>query len=289
MKVLLIGIFLICLNGFTGSTFDTITKFLSINNYKWYHYYSLGGTVAILTLLIFLIFNGGLKKHIVLKNNKYYFLPLLRGLHFFIIFIIIFYSLKYIPINIFTLLLMTTPLFLIIFAKFILREKLNIISWIAIVIGFVGVIIVLQPFETNLNVYILLILFVAISNALSFTLVGKYSYIASTYGFTFYGYLPAVIFSYIFFLNDPFLPSIKELLIFSSSGIIVMISAWAFTAAYHIAGKYSSIISPFIFLQILWGTLYGMFFFSEKINFTSIIGIIVIIFSGSIALYNRNT
>ena len=68
-----------------------------------------------------------------------------------------------------------------------------------------------------------------------------------------------------------------------------MISAWAFTAAYHIAGKYSSIISPFIFLQILWGTLYGMFFFSEKINFTSIIGIIVIIFSGSIALYNRNT
>ena len=105
MKVLLIGIFLICLNGFTGSTFDTITKFLSINNYKWYHYYSLGGTVAILTLLIFLIFNGGLKKHIVLKNNKYYFLPLLRGLHFFIIFIIIFYSLKYIPINIFTLLL----------------------------------------------------------------------------------------------------------------------------------------------------------------------------------------
>ena len=61
MKILLIGIGLICLNGFTGSTFDAITKFLSINNYKWYHYYSLGGTVAILTLVIFLNFNGGLR------------------------------------------------------------------------------------------------------------------------------------------------------------------------------------------------------------------------------------
>ena len=67
-----------------------------------------------------------------------------------------------------------------------------------------------------------------------------------------------------------------------------MISAWAFTAAYHIAGKYSSIISPFIFLQILWGSLYGVIFFSEKIGVISILGIFIIIVSGSIAVYNRN-
>ena len=288
MRTLLLGIVLICLNGFTGSTFDTITKFLSINNYKWYHYYSIGGTVAILILLIFLKFQGGIKKHILLKKKKYYFLTLLRGFHFFIILVIIFYSLKYIPINIFTLLLMTTPFFLIIFAKFILKEKLNIISWVAIIIGFTGVTIVLRPINASLNIYIFLVLFVAISNALSFTLVSRYSHIASTYGFTFYSYVPAVLFSYIFFFNDPMLPSIKEFLLFISSGIIVMISGWAFTAAYHIAGKYSSIISPFIFLQILWGSLYGMIFFSEEISPLSIVGILVVVISGSIALYNKN-
>ena len=67
-----------------------------------------------------------------------------------------------------------------------------------------------------------------------------------------------------------------------------MISAWAFTAAYHIAGKYSSIISPFIFFQIFWGSLYGIIFFDEKISTMSIIGIFVIIVSGSIAIYNKN-
>ena len=288
MKILLMGIFLVCLNTFTGSTFDAITKYSGINNYMWYHYYAIGGSVAICCFIIFLLFQGGLKKHIVLEKKEYYFLPVFRGLYFISILIIIFYSLQNIPINIFTMLLMTSPFFLLIFAKFILKEKLNFISWIAIIIGFCGVLIVLRPNSSNINIYIFLVLFVAISNALNFTLVSKYSYIASTYGFTFYQYIPLTIFSYVFFLNDPLLPSKKEFLLFASSGIIVMISMWAFNAAYHIAGKYSSIISPFFFTQIIWGTLYGIIFFNEKINSLSLVGIIVIVVSGTIAIYNRD-
>ncbi len=288
MKILLLGIFLICLNGFTGSTFDAITKYLSLNNYKWYHYYAIGLTISLVILLIFLGFHGGLKKHIFLQKKHYYFLPLLRGLQFAFIIPIIFYSLKYIPINIFTTLLMTTPFFLLIFAKLILNEKLNFISWIAITIGFIGVIIVMRPANVSINLYVFLVLLVAVTNALSFTLVNKYSYMATTYGFTFYGIVPAILFSYLFFFADPMVPSGIELLLFASSGIIVMISAWAFTAAYYFAGKYSSIISPFIFLQIFWGTMYGIVFFSETISILSIFGLFIIITSGSIAIYNRN-
>ena len=288
MKILLLGILLICLNGITGSTFDTITKFLSINDYNWYHYYSIGLTVSLIILLIFLKFQGGIKKHIILEKKRYYFLPLIRGVQFAFIAPIIFYSLRYVPINIFTTLLMTTPFFLLIFAKFILRENLNSMSWIAIIIGFIGVLIVLKPTNASINIYVLLVLLVAITNALSFTVVNKYSYMASTYGFTFYGIIPATIFSYLFFFIDPIFPSLKEFLLFTSSGIIVMISAWAFTAAYHIAGRYSSIMSPFIFLQILWGSLSGIIFFNEKISTFTIMGIFIIIASGTIAIYNRN-
>ena len=288
MKILLIGIFLVCLNTLTGSTFDAITKYSGINNYMWYHYYSIGGSVAIICFIIFLLSQGGLKKHIMLEKKEYYFLPVFRGLYFISILIIIFYALQNIPINIFTMLLMTSPFFLLIFAKFILKEKLNFISWIAIIIGFCGVLIVLRPNSSNINIYIFLVLFVAISNALNFTLVSKYSHIASSYGFTFYQYIPLTLFSYIFFLYDPMLPSKKEFLLFASSGIIVMISMWAFNAAYHIAGKYSSIISSFFFTQIIWGSLYGIIFFHEKINALSLVGILVIVISGTIAIYNRN-
>ena len=210
MKILLTGIFLVCLNTFTGSTFDAITKYSGINNYMWYHYYSIGGSVAICCFIIFLLSQGGLKKHILLEKKEYYFLPVFRGLYFISILIIIFYALQNIPINIFTMLLMTSPFFLLIFAKFILKEKLNLISWIAIIIGFCGVLIVLRPSSSNINIYIFLVIFVAISNALNFTLVSKYSHIASSYGFTFYQYIPLTLFSYIFFFNDPMLPSKKD-------------------------------------------------------------------------------
>ena len=288
MKILLTGIFLVCLNAFTGSTFDTITKYLSINNYKWYHYYSIGGTVAISVFIIFLYFTSGIKRNIFLEKKKYYFLPIFRGISFIPILIIIFYSLYYIQINIFTLLLQTSPFFLLIFARLILNEKLNLLSWIAIIIGFSGVVIVLRPDASNLNIFILLVLLVAIFNAFNFTLVSKYSHIASSFGFTFYQYVPLTIFSYIFFILDPILPSYKEFFLFATSGVIVMISMWAFNAAYHIAGKYSSIISPFFFTQIIWGTVYGRVFFEEKFDSIAFLGIFIIVISGTVAIYNRN-
>jgi len=288
MKILLIGILLVCLNTFSGSTFDAITKYLSINNYQWYHYYSIGGTIAIFVLLIFLNFIGGVKKHIVLKKRKDYLLPIFRGIFMIPVLLIVFFSLKHIPINIFTMLLMTSPFFLLIFAKIILNEKLNFISWLAIFVGFCGVLTVLRPNTSNLNIFIFLVLFVAAYNAFNFTIVSKYSNLASSYGFTFYQYLPFTIFSYIFFIFDPFVPTFNELLLFSFSGIIVMISMWAWNAAYHIAGKYSSVISPFFFSQIIWGALYGKIFFGENFDFIAIIGIIIIVISGTIAIYNRN-
>mgnify|MGYP001270622919 FL=1 len=287
MKILFLGIFLVCLNTLAGSAFDTITKYLSINNYKWYHYYSIGGTAAIIAFLFFLLFTDGIKKNIFLKKKIYYFLPILRGITFIPILIIIFYALNYIPINIFTMLLMTSPFFLLIFAKFILKEKLNLISWVAIFVGFCGVLIVLQPSASNINIFVFLVLFVAIYNAFNFTLVSKYSHIASSFGFTFYQYIPFTFFSYLFFIFDPIFPTYIELILFVSAGVIVMISMWAWNAAFHIAGKYSSIISPFFFTQIIWATLFGTIFFSETISLTTIIGIVIIVVSGTIAIYNH--
>jgi drug/metabolite transporter (DMT)-like permease len=61
------------------------------------------------------------------------------------------------------------------------------------------------------------------------------------------------------------------------------------TAAFHIAGKYSRIISPFLFTQILWASLFGNIFFSESLDTLSIFGISLIILSGTILLYKTYT
>ena len=287
MKILLLGIFFVCLNTFTGSSFDAITKYLSINNYKWYHYYSIGGTAAIILFILLFFTNGEIKKHLTLKNKNHFYFLILRGISFIPVLLIVFYSLKYIPISLFATLIMTSPFFLLIFAKIILKEKLNYISWVAILIGFCGVLIVLRPSLSNINIFIFLVFFAVLIISFNFTIVSKYSHIATSYGFTFYQYLPITLFAYIFFIFDPLVPSLKEFILFSSAGVLMMISMWAWNKAYHIAGKYSSIISPFFFTQIIWGSLYGIIFFSEELSLISIIGVIVIVISGTIAIYNR--
>lgn len=288
MKILLLGIFFVCLNTFTGSTFDTITKYLSMNHYKWYHYYSIGNTAAIILFIFFFITNGEIKKHLILKQKNHFYFLILRGISFIPVLLIVFFSLKNIPISLFTTLLMTSPFFLMIFAKIILKERLNYISWIAIVIGFCGVLIVLRPTFSTLNIFIFLVFLAVLIITFNFTIVSKYSHITSSYGFTFYQYLPITLFSYIFFIYDPLIPSLNELVLFCSSGILMMISMWAWNNAYHVAGKYSSIISPFFFTQIIWASIYGKFFFSEKLDFIAMIGIVIIIISGTVAIYNRN-
>ena len=82
-------------------------------------------------------------------------------------------------------------------------------------------------------------------------------------------------------------PSLKEFILFSSAGVLMMISMWAWNKAYHIAGKYSSIISPFFFTQIIWASIYGKIFFSEHLDSIAVIGITVIVVSGTVAIYNH--
>lgn len=286
MKIIFIGIVLICLNALTGSSFDTITKYLSSNNFKWYHYFSIGNIFALIIFLIFLNFVGGIKKHLILKNKSNYFIPIVRGITFIPIPIIVFFSLREIPISLFTTLLMTTPFFILIFSKIIQSEKIKIKNWLTLFIGFIGVNLILKPMSSDLNIFIFLVIIVAAYNALTNIIVSKYSKIASAYGYTFYHIFPLTIFSTFFLIFDPLLPSNQELALILLAGLFIFLAILFWTIAFHIAGKYSSIISPFLFTQILWAILFGSIFFSERLDILSIIGIALIIFSGTIAIYN---
>ena len=63
---------------------------------------------------------------------------------------------------------MTTPFYNIIFSRIILKEKINILSWIAIFLGFTGVLLVLRPDSNSINLSILLAFYVAIYNSFVF-------------------------------------------------------------------------------------------------------------------------
>ena len=285
-KIILIGIILIVLNTFSGSSFDTITKFLSSASLMWYHYFALGNSFALLLLLIYLFFTSGIKKNIILKNKQSYFIPIIRGLIFIPIPITVYYALNYIPLNIFTTILMTTPFFVYVFSSLLLREKITLKFWLIIVVGFLGTILVIKPNVSEANVVVFLVFLVALHNAFTNVVVSKYANIASAHGYSFYFILPLTLISCFIFFIDPISLTWSQLLLVCGGGLCMFLSIFFMTLAFHLAGKHSSIIGPFFFCQIIWATIYGNFFFNEKLDILSIVGIILIISSGTLTIIN---
>jgi drug/metabolite transporter (DMT)-like permease len=285
-KVVFFGVFLIIIQTFFGASFDTTTKFLSSSDLLWYHYYLIGNGFSLTISLIYVFFSGTIKKHILFENKKDYFLPLVRGITFTPIPIIIYYTLEKIPLSVFTPILMTTPFFIYLWSVIFQKEKINIKYWIILLFGFSGTLLVAKPSFFQSNPFIILIFFVAAYNALTHVIVSKYSSRATTYGYTFYNLLPLTLVSFILFIFDPIYLSYREIIFIFIGGGFLFLAAFFLTLIFQIAGKYSRILSPFFFIQLVWASLFGIVFFNESIDSLSIAGIIIIIFSGTLTIIN---
>ena len=286
-KIIFIGIFLLIIQTFFGASFDTATKLLGSNkNLLWYHYYALGLSIPMIFFILFLIISKGVKKNIIFENKKDYFLPLLRGFTFIPIPIIIYYSLKQIPLNIFTPIIMTTPFFVLIWSSILQKEIISLKFWAILIVGFTGTILIAKPTMFQTNVFIYFIFLVAAYNALTSVVVSKYSKNATALGYSFYNLLPLTIFCIIFSIFDPVKLIKEELIIIFIGGFLLFFASFLFNFIFHISGKYTRFISPFFFLQLIWASILGNLFFNETLDHLSILGMVFIVVSGTLTIMN---
>jgi len=286
-KIIFLGIFLIIIQTFFGASFDTATKFLgSNNNLLWYHYYAIGLSLPMLLFIFFLFITKSVKKNLIFANKKDYFLPLFRGFTFIPVLIIIYYSLKQIPLNIFTPIIMTTPFFLLIWSSILQKEIISLKHWIILMIGFGGTIFIAKPtmFQTNLFIY--LIFLVAAYNALTSVVVSRFSKNATALGYAFYNLLPLILFCIMLSIINPIKIIIEEYAVIFIGGFLLFFASLLFNFIFHISGKFTRFISPFFFLQLIWASILGYFFFNETLDILSLIGMLLIIVSGTLTIIN---
>jgi len=286
-RIIFLSIFIVIIQTFTGTSFDTITKFLgSNNNLSWHHYYAIGLGCPLIFSVIYLLVMRDFKKNIIFENKKDYFLPLFRGLTFIPVPIIIYYTLKQIPLNIFTPILMTTPFFILIWSSILQKEIIAFKYWVILIIGFLGTILVAKPTFFQTNPFIYLIFLVAAYNALTSVVVSRFSNNATILGYNFYNLLPLNLFCLFLFILDPIALTARELILICIGGCFLFLAALLLTAVFHISGKFTRIISPFFFVQLIWASLFGYFFFNETLDYISILGMGLIIFSGTLSIRN---
>ena len=286
------GIILILIAMMVFSVQDGIMKHI-------YTFVSLYEVYLIRTLVSFVLIISFLKltkKPIVFKT-QYPVLTFCRIILFFFGFSSFYISLTVLPLGFATALFFVTPFLITIFARFLLKEKIGLRRWSAVVVGFIGVYITLNPDFSNFNYLSLLPILCAFCYSLSMIIIKKTSNKDSVYTQTFTFYFGAMFFSIIFYfvigdgqyntIDHPasqfifrewFVNLESSILFMVTTGVTATVAFLLLFTAYRIASP--AVVSPFEYSILLWAPLIGWIYFEEIPNLNTVIGILIIVSSG---------
>ena len=286
------GIILILLAMMVFSVQDSIMKYI-YNYVSLYEVYLVRTLVSFIIILLFLKLT---KKPIVFKT-KYPLLTSIRVVLFFFGFSSFYISLTVMPLSTATALFFVTTFLITIFADFFLKEEIGIRRWSAVIIGFVGVYIILDPNFNNFDYLSLTPILCAFCYSLSMIIIKKTSDKDSVYTQTFTFYIGAIFISSIFyfvigdgqyntsshiasqFIFKEWFSNLEDsILLMVATGITASIAFLLLFSAYSIASP--SVVSPFEYSILLWSSLSGWIFFNEIPGTNTIVGMIIIVSCG---------
>jgi len=228
-----------------------------------------------------------------LTGGKWYLL-ITRGLFGFSAMILFFYTITTIPLGEAITLNKTSPLFVTILAYYLLKEKLNKTTLFAILVGFLGVMLIAKPIGLSISYEHFLGILGGFFAAAAYTTIKKIKdiYDARVIVLSFVGLgalMPAMFFIVSPYVNAPeslsFLfpafsyptsPKVLALIVFM--GIISVISQWLLTKAY--SNSNLSIIGVISYTNIPFAIGFGWMLGDAMPDSLTYIGIGLIVFGG---------
>lgn len=229
--------------------------------------------VVLILLMPFIYKLGGLN---FLKTKKP-FLHFFRGLAGLIGNVMFFLAFQRLPVADVTVISQAVPIFSCILAIIFLGETIGWRRWTAITIGFLGVIIAINP-SVNIAVASLYALGGTLmwsTTIIFLRLLGSTEHPVKT---VFYFMLVSVLITSIF---QPFLwkePSFQVILLFIGIGIAALLTQLLMTYALQKAP--ASIVSPFNYTGIVWAIIFDYIIWNAHPMFATIFGGIIITISG---------
>ncbi|MBL6621392.1 MAG: DMT family transporter [Rickettsiales bacterium] len=274
------GAIYMIISAFLSVTIDLMVKKLLISDVSVFQIYFFRCLLG--SILLFILFF----KKINISRSSNFKLHFKRAFYGFLGIILWYHSLKFSALPILTSLRYSTPIFTVIFSIILLGEIFTLRKLFAITLGFIGALIVINPFYDAANLYLLYPLISAALIAYSFILVKQLSVRDNAFTIAFYFSFLLIIPSFILaFINWEFIDSSLYLLIFLVailSSICQIILVMAFNS------NNISDVMPFEYLSLIFSALFSYLFFNEIVGINVYIGGTIIFVSSYIALRSIN-
>jgi drug/metabolite transporter (DMT)-like permease len=186
-----------------------------------------------------------------------------------------FYALANLKLSFATALAFSAPIFTAIAAAIYLKEKLYFRRISAIIFGFIGTLIIIDPTLNSANIYVYIVLFSTSLWAVAAILIKNLTKTESSTSITYYMVL---------FMTPMSLPfasfyfstiTLTDLMIFFAIGAISNLAHFALTSA--MTNTELSNILPIEFTKLIFVSFFAWLIFSEYVTLNEIIGSIIII------------
>ena len=201
----------------------------------------------------------------------------------------IFVALRKLPLATVVSISFAAPIFTTIFSIFLLSEKVGVYRWLAVLVGFIGIIIITEPGISELNIYYIFpIIFCLGLSYVAITL----RQLSSTEPVWLISLFFSIAITLMSFLTIPFgwvMPSLNHFVILSLIGIFGGVSNLWLSQSY----KYSevSLVTPLKYLTLVFAIIFGYFIWDEIPTIKTLIGAFLVIISTLIIfrreIYNK--
>jgi drug/metabolite transporter (DMT)-like permease len=211
-----------------------------------------------------------------LSSLKTQRLPLhsLRALLSYIGVLLLFYGIANIPLPDVTALSFTQPLFVVILAALILKEAVNGARWIAVIAGFVGLLVIVRPGVVAVELATVLVLLSAFSYAVSNICVKRLMTTDTANQSVFYFNLLMLPIALVPALFVWVTPALADLPLFVAIGVNGTIAVYAYARSFTLAD--ASAVMPFDFLRMPMAATAAFLLFSETGDIWTWVGSVII-------------
>ena len=295
-----LGITLIVIAVFLMSVQEGLFKLFSADFSLW-QIFTLRGVLAIPLLFIIAVMQGHQRS---LWHEALLKWPLLRSLFMTLMFVAMYSAIPFLNLSTVAAGIYTAPVFVTLMSAYIIGEPVSMRGWIAIAMGFCGVLVILQPGADAFSLWAILPVFggflYALSNVTTRSKCQSVSPAALALSLNLVLLLVGVAMSATLWFwqpasdltrASPFLFAQWSFIGASEWGVMLMLAGFTVVIGMALAAAYQSAppatVATFDYSYLVFMALWDVLFFATAINGKTAIGILLIVSAGLLVMRRR--